>query len=382
MKDLWTVFYGAQSCSVDNGELCHADFGSMEDPFSCINQVQIDGTTAYVSQSAWIQTGTIRENILFGSPLDNQRYQQTLEKCSLLKDLKLLPYGDLTEIGERGVNLSGGQKQRIQLARALYHDADVYLLDDPFSAEYIMGALSGKTILLVTHQVDFLPASDMVLILQYSWMATNIENPEVSTLRLISVYLLIGFLLHSLFCAPMSFYDSTSLGRLLSRVSSDLSIVDLDVPFYLFFAVAATTNFYSNLTVLGVVTWQVLFVSIPMVYVAIFLQRYYFASAKELMRINGTPKSFVANHLAESIAGAVTIRVFKEEERFFMITFELIDVNASPFFHNFAANEWLIQRPEIISATVLASSALCMVLLPPGTFSSGTLSTHNILGIG
>ncbi|PHU14201.1 ABC transporter C family member 13 [Capsicum chinense] len=148
----------------------------MEDPFSCINQVQIDGTTAYVSQSAWIQTGTIRENILFGSPLDNQRYQQTLEKCSLLKDLKLLPYGDLTEIGERGVNLSGGQKQRIQLARALYHDADVYLLDDPFSAvdahtstslfnEYIMGALSGKPILLVTHQVDFLPASDMVLLM-------------------------------------------------------------------------------------------------------------------------------------------------------------------------------------------------------------------------
>ncbi|KAH0667961.1 hypothetical protein KY285_029167 [Solanum tuberosum] len=488
--------------------------------------VQVYGTTAYVSQSSWIQTGTILENILFGSPLDSQRYQQTLEKCSLLKDLEILPYGDLTEIGERGVNLSGGQRQRIQLARALYHDADIYLLDDPFSAvdahtstslfnEYIMGALSGKTILLVTHQVDFLPAFDMVLlmsdgeilrsasydqllasskefqnlvnahketagservseafysprsdtcsreiknkdsgkqpktsggdqlikqeerevgdtgfksyvqylnqnkgylffaiavvsqlafvagqILQNSWMAANVENPEVSTLRLISVYLLIGFvstlfllsrslstvllglqsskslfsqLLNSLFRAPMSFYDSTPLGRILSRVSSDLSIVYLDVPFYLIFAVASTTNFYSNLTVLGVVTWQVLFVSIPMVYVAILLQRYYFASAKELMRINGTTKSFVANHLAESIAGAVTIRAFKEEERFFVKTFELIDINASPFFHNFAANEWLIQRLETISATVLASSALCMVLLPPGTFSSGTL---------
>lgn len=100
----------------------------------CYLQVQVYGTTAYVSQSAWIQTGTIQENILFGSPLDSQRYQQTLEKCSLLKDLEILPYGDLTEIGERGVNLSGGQKQRIQLARALYHDADIYLLDDPFSA--------------------------------------------------------------------------------------------------------------------------------------------------------------------------------------------------------------------------------------------------------
>lgn len=66
--------------------------------------------------------------------MDPERYQATLEKCSLVKDLELMPYGDLTEIGERGVNLSGGQKQRIQLARALYQDADIYLLDDPFSA--------------------------------------------------------------------------------------------------------------------------------------------------------------------------------------------------------------------------------------------------------
>uniref|UniRef100_A0A6N2KFZ7 ABC-type xenobiotic transporter n=1 Tax=Salix viminalis TaxID=40686 RepID=A0A6N2KFZ7_SALVM len=136
--------------------------------------IQVHGRIAYVSQTAWIQTGTIQENILFGSEMDRQRYQDTLERCSLVKDLELLPYGDLTEIGERGVNLSGGQKQRIQLARALYQNADIYLLDDPFSAvdaqtatslfnEYITGALSGKTVLLVTHQVDFLPAFDSVM---------------------------------------------------------------------------------------------------------------------------------------------------------------------------------------------------------------------------
>lgn len=66
--------------------------------------------------------------------MDQQKYQKTVEKCSLVKDIEMLPFGDLTEIGERGVNLSGGQKQRIQLARALYQDADIYLLDDPFSA--------------------------------------------------------------------------------------------------------------------------------------------------------------------------------------------------------------------------------------------------------
>ncbi|KAG9139010.1 hypothetical protein Leryth_024357 [Lithospermum erythrorhizon] len=490
-----------------------------------INQgtVQALGSIAYVSQSSWIQTGSIRDNILFGSPLDNRKYQEALEKCSLLKDLELLPFGDLTEIGERGVNLSGGQKQRIQLARALYQNADIYLLDDPFSAvdaqtaaslfnDYVMEALKGKTVLLVTHQVDFLQAFDSVLLMeegailhagpyhkllssskqfqdlvhahketagperleeisvskrydalgkdllhstdkksrvslgdqlikkeereegdtgfkpyyqylnqnkgfmffsmaifshlmfvicqisQNSWMAANVENLNVSTLRLIIVYLVIGListvfllsrslstvvlglqsskalssqLLHSLFRAPMSFYDSTPLGRILSRVSQDLSIVDLDIPFSLIFAVQATTNAYSNLAVIAVVTWQVLFVSTPMVYLAICLQRYYFASAKEFMRINGTTKSFVANHLAETVAGAITIRAFKQEERFFQKNLALIDTNASPFFHNFSASEWLIQRLETLSAMVLASSALCMVLFPTGTFSSG-----------
>jgi ATP-binding cassette subfamily C (CFTR/MRP) protein 2 len=97
-------------------------------------QIDVYGKFAYVSQTAWIQTGSVRDNILFGSPMDAQKYQETLHRSSLVKDLELFPHGDLTEIGERGVNLSGGQKQRIQLARALYQNADIYLLDDPFSA--------------------------------------------------------------------------------------------------------------------------------------------------------------------------------------------------------------------------------------------------------
>lgn len=100
-------------------------------------------------------------------------------------------------------------------------------------------------------------------------------------------------------------------------------------------------------------------------------QRYYLSTAKEFMRINGTSKSLVASHIAESIAGSATIRAFEEQDRFFEKNLDLIDKNASPFFHSFAANEWLIQRIEILAATVLASSALFMVLLPHKLLSSG-----------
>jgi ABC-type multidrug transport system fused ATPase/permease subunit len=87
-----------------------------------------------VSQTAWIQNATIKENILFGSDLVEERYKEVIRACGLELDLASLDFGDQTEIGEKGVNLSGGQKQRIQLARAIYQDSDLYLLDDVFSA--------------------------------------------------------------------------------------------------------------------------------------------------------------------------------------------------------------------------------------------------------
>lgn len=97
-------------------------------------QVRICGTSAYVAQTSWIQNGTIQENILFGLPMNQDRYTEVIKVCCLEKDLDMMEYGDHTEIGERGINLSGGQKQRIQLARAVYQDCDTYLLDDVFSA--------------------------------------------------------------------------------------------------------------------------------------------------------------------------------------------------------------------------------------------------------
>ncbi|KAH9804123.1 ABC transporter C family member 3 [Citrus sinensis] len=139
--------------------------------------LKLCGTKAYVAQSPWIQSGKIEDNILFGKEMDRERYNAVLDACSLKKDLEILSFGDQTVIGERGINLSGGQKQRIQIARALYQDADIYLFDDPFSAvdahtgshlfkEVLLGLLNSKTVLYVTHQVEFLPAADLVLVIK------------------------------------------------------------------------------------------------------------------------------------------------------------------------------------------------------------------------
>ncbi|KAJ9672355.1 hypothetical protein PVL29_025823 [Vitis rotundifolia] len=139
--------------------------------------LKLCGTKAYVAQSPWIQSGKIEENILFGKEMDRERYERVLDACSLKKDLEVLSFGDQTVIGERGINLSGGQKQRIQIARALYQNADIYLFDDPFSAvdahtgthlfkECLLGLLGSKTVIYVTHQVEFLPAADLILVMK------------------------------------------------------------------------------------------------------------------------------------------------------------------------------------------------------------------------
>lgn len=130
-----------------------------------------------VPQEPWLQRGTLRANILFGRPFDAARYHQALQCCALLDDLKSLPAGDLTQVGEDGQALSGGQKRRVALARALYQDCEVYLLDDPLSAldahvaehvftQCVLGALAGKARILVTHQVGFLSSADHVISLR------------------------------------------------------------------------------------------------------------------------------------------------------------------------------------------------------------------------
>lgn len=97
-------------------------------------QVKVNGKISYASQEAWVFGSTVRQNILFGQSFDRQRYHKVVKACALLRDFKQLPQGDQTVVGERGSSLSGGQKARISLARSLYRQSDIYLLDDPLSA--------------------------------------------------------------------------------------------------------------------------------------------------------------------------------------------------------------------------------------------------------
>ena len=106
-------------------------------------RINVDGSTAYVPQQAWIQNATVKTNILFNSACDERAYKRVIKVCSLLADLDMMAAGDETEIGEKGINLSGGQKQRVSLARAVYSNADIYMLDDPLSA---VDAHVGKSI--------------------------------------------------------------------------------------------------------------------------------------------------------------------------------------------------------------------------------------------
>ncbi|XP_014857737.1 PREDICTED: ATP-binding cassette sub-family C member 9-like isoform X2 [Poecilia mexicana] len=133
-------------------------------------------SVAYAAQKSWLLNATVEDNITFGSPFNKQRYKAVIDACSLQPDIDLLPFGDQTEIGERGINLSGGQRQRICVARALYQNTNIVFLDDPFSAldihlsdhlmqEGILKFLQDdkRTVVLVTHKLQYLIHADWII---------------------------------------------------------------------------------------------------------------------------------------------------------------------------------------------------------------------------
>ncbi|MCL7048634.1 hypothetical protein MKW94_014464, partial [Papaver nudicaule] len=490
-------------------------------------RIKVFGSKAYAPQSAWIQTGTVQDNILFGKQMNKGFYKDVLDGCALNKDIDMWDNGDLTVIGERGMNLSGGQKQRIQLARAIYSDSDVCLLDDPFSAvdahtgahlfkECITRLLREKTVIYVTHQLELFDASDLVLVMEdgkivqcgkyedlvtnpgdefvrqmtahrkslsqvtapyycnievpkpnkmdetevteekpdsfnkcgkltddaeeetetgrvkwrvYSyfltsaykgalipviilcqvlfqglqmgsnyWIAWATETEErVSKAKLIGVFALLSggssvfilgraFLLatvsietaHRLFVqmincvfrAPISFFDSTPSSQILNRSSTDQSSVDMDIPYRLGGLAFALIQLMSIIILMSQVAWQVIFLFVVVVAISIWYQAYYISAARELARMVGVWKSPILHHFSESIAGAVPIRCFNQEDRFLATNINLIDNYCRLAFHNCATMEWLCVRINFLFNLVFFLVLVILVNLPKEAISS------------
>lgn len=547
--------------------LMSAMLGEMENVHG---HITVKGSVAYVPQQSWIQNGTIKENILFGSELDEKKYQQVLEACALLPDLEVLPGGDMAEIGEKGINLSGGQKQRISLARATYQNSDIYILDDPLSAvdahvgKHIFnkvlgpnGLLKGKTRILVTHSIHFLPQVDEIVVVgngtilekgSYSTLLANkglfaknlktfvkqtgpedeatvnedsedddcglvpsVEeiSEDVASLSMkrendlhrtlsrrsrsssrrlkslkdslkirnanilkeeeepvrgqklikkefvqtgkvkFSVYLkylqaigwcsivfiLLGFviyyvafigsnlwlsawtsdskkyngtnypssqrdlrvgvygalgiaqgffvfianiwsvygcnhasnilhkqLLNNILRAPMSFFDTTPIGRIVNRFAGDISTVDDTLPMSLRSWVLCFLGIVSTLVMICLATPIFVVVIIPLGIIYVSVQVFYVATSRQLRRLDSVTRSPIYSHFSETVSGLSVIRAFEHQQRFLKQSEAAIDNNQKCVFSWITSNRWLAVRLELIGNLIVFFASLMMVI--------------------
>uniref|UniRef100_A0A672PRC4 ATP-binding cassette sub-family C member 5 n=1 Tax=Sinocyclocheilus grahami TaxID=75366 RepID=A0A672PRC4_SINGR len=235
--------------------------------------VSANGTLAYVSQQAWIFHGTVRNNILMGEPFDQTR---VIHACSLKPDLEILPYGDQTEIGERGINLSGGQKQRVSLARAVYSNRDIFLLDDPLSAvdahvgkhifeECIKKELKGKSVILVTHQLQYLEFCDQVLLLDNGEIKEAGTHSDLMKAKDRYAHLINNFQLEQSNVTTLTYssqFYMEDLPRILQSCRRFFSSFSTSVSFYFINVVNTASNLYLYLCLYIFVGYILLFIVI------------------------------------------------------------------------------------------------------------------------
>ncbi|KAI9470014.1 MAG: multi drug resistance-associated protein MRP [Benjaminiella poitrasii] len=545
--------------------------------------VTVRGSIAYVPQQPWIMNATLRDNITFGLRWDPDFYDQVLEACSLKPDLKVLTNGDLTEIGERGINLSGGQKARVSLARALYARADIYLLDDPLSAvdahvgrhlfDRVIGPnglLKNKARLLVTHAIAYLDKVDQVIMLrdgkielkgsydklmaeegelyklvrefgsqlpkdeagteeeedstivsstgpineatleamdselsaslghceeeasinrdmlrrrsserrvslssliseatlrrgsvassifksyrnkrgdvalrsagqlmtveesakgkvswsvyqQYAkacsvggviavlvlqcsaqgaqvgsniwlkhWSSKNLQDGANNNVWLyLGIYAIIGWsstifafsqtmimwvfcgirsarylhssMLNTVLRTPMSFFDTTPLGRILNRFSKDEHTIDEVLPRNFNMYVRVLAQVLATVLVITFSTPFFLLIIIPLAFVYMSVQRYYLSTSRELKRLDSVGKSPIYSHFQETIQGVSTIRAYGQQRGFIYQNQNKLDMNQRAYFPSISCNRWLAVRLEFLGSIVIFGSSLFAV---------------------
>uniref|UniRef100_A0A5F4VV69 ATP binding cassette subfamily C member 8 n=1 Tax=Callithrix jacchus TaxID=9483 RepID=A0A5F4VV69_CALJA len=501
------------------------------------------GPVAYASQKPWLLNATVEENIIFESPFNKQRYKMVIEACSLQPDIDILPHGDQTQIGERGINLSGGQRQRISVARALYQHANVVFLDDPFSAldihlsDHLMqaGILEllrddKRTVVLVTHKLQYLPHADWIIAMKDGtiqregtlkdfqrsecqlfehWKtlmnrqdqeleketvterkateppqglpramssrdgllqdeeeeeeeaAESEEDDNLSSMlhqraeipwracakylssagilllsllvfsQLLKHMVLVGIdywlakwtdsaltltpvarncslsqecildqtvyamvftvlcslgivlclvtsvtvewtglkvakrlhrsLLNRIILAPMRFFETTPLGSILNRFSSDCNTIDQHIPSTLECLSRSTLLCVSALAVISYVTPVFLVALLPLAIVCYFIQKYFRVASRDLQQLDDTTQLPLLSHFAETVEGLTTIRAFRYEARFQQKLLEYTDSNNIASLFLTAANRWLEVRMEYIGACVVLIAAVTSI---------------------
>ncbi|KAL6214047.1 hypothetical protein ACLB2K_013485 [Fragaria x ananassa] len=496
--------------------------------------VVMRGMVAYVPQVSWIFNATVRDNILFGSFFESSRYQKAIDVTALRHDLDLFPGGDLTEIGERGVNISGGQKQRVSMARAVYSNSDVYVFDDPLSAldahvarqvfdKCIKGELRGKTRVLVTNQLHFLSQVDRIILVhdgmvkeegtfeelsnngvlfqrlmenagkmeEYAeekeddeivvdqngetidhnasskpiangvvhdmskttshakkqkegksvlikqeeretgvvsvkvlaryknalgglWVVLILFTCYISTevLRVSSstwlshwtnqgmsgtydpgfynlIYALLSFgqvmvtlansywliisslyaarrlhdaMLGSILRAPMVFFQTNPLGRIINRFAKDLGDIDRNVAPFVNMFLGQVSQLFSTFVLIGIVSTMSLWAILPLLVLFYAAYLYYQSMAREVKRLDSISRSPVYAQFGEALNGISSIRAYKAYDRMADINGKSVDNNIRFTLVNISANRWLAIRLETLGGLMIWFTATFAVM--------------------
>lgn len=556
LQDINFEMQGAQLTAIvgrvgsGKSSLIHAILGEMR---KVKGAVSLSGSVAYVAQTAWIFNDTLRNNITFGKEFDAKLYKKALRVSALEHDIAILPAGDMTAIGEKGINLSGGQKQRVSVARAVYADASVYLFDDPLSAldahvsqQVFNKCISNKGVLkdrlrvLITNQGHILSDCDKIMLLEagrikaqgnfeklastdssfqqlineqnrtgeeeeagtgddgngpsrhepsthsmsisknsisqsVGIIASDIPHPastrnekiEAGTTLMqdeerktgnvlvrayyhyaracggVFVFLLmffywcvtvalsvivnwwllywseqeqsqsgdtkslgfflgiyfalaIGFalsvmargiwflylaliasrklhstMLQSVLRAPMTFFDTTPIGRIISRFARDISVLDELLPQYFQQMMSTLLNLLASYIYIGIELPLFFSVAVPITGAYFILQRFFNRTSVELKRLDAISKSPIYAHFSETLGGLSTLRAYGKQNQSRAENMKFIDINQRAYFSWLAANRWFSLYLELAGSILIFATAIFGVL---SVRSSGTFN--------